>query len=412
MAAGYIYMRWGSFALNRIASPDADMHTDFQTFWNSARRLLHGGDIYTPEPLPNLEPPVFTLMMAPLGRMEYWQAYRLFVLIDALAVVGSVTLVAAQAQLSAGRTALVTAAILASSPMLATLGLGQMYPLITLGLAVTWCLQQRGRPLLAAVVLGLVVALKPSLLPVLGLPAVRRQWQPLLVAFTSGAAAMLLGWWAAGPRSLPRWVGLLYDHPPNNYWDNASLPGMFLRLTAGGEDGARPLYAMPGGFVTGLVLGLTVLAGTLWTVRARPHGSGGDGDAGKQIPLDTDVALWAVAAAALLASPLSWHNYLVMLMPGLVVLAAHGRWRWVMALLAPALIGMEWPMLWTDNAVITPTAPQSLYSVILLGYWLALVLPLPITHSERSTEPTATGPTINAQEVARNAGVSPVRVVS
>lgn len=118
LAAGCIYVMQGSFALDRIASPDAGMHTDFQIFWNFARQLLHGGDIYTPEPLPSLGPPVFTLMMAPLAGLEYWQAYRLFVLVSALAVVGSVALVATQVRLGAGRTVLMTAAVLASSPVL------------------------------------------------------------------------------------------------------------------------------------------------------------------------------------------------------------------------------------------------------------------------------------------------------
>lgn len=272
-----------------------------------------------------------------------------------------------------------------------------------LGLAASWCLQQRGRPLLAAAVLGLVAVLKSSLLAVLGLLVVRRQWQPLLVALASGAAAMLLGWWAAGPRSLPHWVGLLHDYPPNRYWDNASLPSMFLRLTAGGENGARPLYAMPGGFATGLVLGLALLAGTLWTVRTRPRGSSGGGAAGKQAPPQTDVALalWAVSAAALLASPLSWHNYLLTLMPGLVVLAAYGRWRWVTALLALALIGMEWPMIWTGSTVIAPAVPQSLCCAILLGYWPTLVLPLPTTHSGRGAELTTAGHTYYTHDTAR-----------
>jgi hypothetical protein len=53
-----------------------------------------------------------------------------------------------------------------------------------------------------------------------------------------------------------------------------------------------------------------------------------------------------MAGASLLALPLSWHNYLMLLMPGVLVLVVRGRWPIAVLLLALSFIGMEWQWVW------------------------------------------------------------------
>jgi glycosyl transferase family 87 len=356
------YVDGGSFVVSRLVSREWQSHTDFETFWQSAVALVHGRDIYeTRAALPNLNPPVTSLLLAPTGWLDFWSAYRLFVLASVVLVVASMAAVAAELHVHPAAAITVTVAVLLSSPVLGTLGLGQVYPLLMAGIAAAWVLGRRGRTVWAGVALGVVVALKPALAPLLLLPLVRRRWDTLIAATATGGLATLAGWVAAGWQSLPHWAETVLEHPVQTYVDNAALPGTLARLTAPSA-GVDPLVEVPGGAVTGLLLGVVLIAVTTWRVR-RPPVAG------------PDTALWAVTAAALLASPLSWHNYLMLLAPGVLALVVRGRWPVAALLLSLALIGMEWQWAWDGPDGRASGLALSLYCAILLAYWAAL-LPL------------------------------------
>lgn len=357
-AAG-LYVTHGSFVLDRLASSDQAIHSDWETFWLSARALLDGHDIYRTEAgLPNLNPPIFTAMIAPLGGLNFLPSYRLWVLLMTGLFLVSMAAVAVELRMRAAAALPVVLVALLSSPMVAMLGLGQMYPILTAGLVAAWLADRRGRLALAGVALGLVLALKPSLAPVLLVPLLRRQWLTFGASLLAAAGATVAGWIICGPQSTPTWVDLLATNGPVTYWDNAALPGALLRLTSV-SDWGRPLVEIPGGTIIGLVLGAAVLAATAWMVR-RPPAEG------------PDTALWAMAAAGLLASPLAWHTYLVVLMPGIVVLVARGRWPAAVLLLALSMIGMEWPSIWWSDDGVS-ALPVSLYCGILLVFWGSLL---------------------------------------
>jgi hypothetical protein len=218
-----LYVADGSFVLERLASSDMNSHLDFDTFWRSAEALLDGRDSYrTDAAYPNLNPPLFTVLIAPLGLLDVWQAYRLWVLLSILLIVGSMVLIAVELRLRAAAAVPVVVAVLMSSPAIATLGLGQMYPMLAAVLAAGWVVDRRGRWVLAGVAVGLVVALKPSLAPVLLVPALRRQWLTFGSALLTAAGATLLAWIACGAGSTPEWARLLLANPVQTYWDNAS----------------------------------------------------------------------------------------------------------------------------------------------------------------------------------------------
>jgi alpha-1,2-mannosyltransferase len=360
VTAAALYVTSGSFVLERLASTDPTIHSDFDTFWRSTRALLDRQDIYrTGAPYANLNPPILTVLIAPLGWLDFMPAYRLWVLITVMLVVASMTAVAAELRLRAAVAVPVVVAVLLSSPVLATLGLGQIYALLMAGLVGAWLLDRRGRLALEGVALGLVVALKPSLAPVLLVPALRRQWTTIGSALLAGTGATVLGWVICGAQSAPTWAHLLLTNPPVTYWDNASLPGAMLRLTSA-SDWGRPIVEIPGGTIIGLAIGAVLLVLTAWMTRRPP-------------PDGPDTALWAMAAASLLASPLSWHNYLMVLMPGILVLVARGRWPIATLLLTLSLIGMEWPPIWYGHDNTVPALPVSLYCAILLTYWGSLL---------------------------------------
>ncbi len=328
--------------------PTTDMyevHVDFDTFWHSAVALVHGGDIYaTSAKLTNLNPPLLTVLLAPFAWLDALTAYRIWVTLCLLMVLGSLLLVARELRLRPAPTGLALAAVLASSPLHGTLVLGQIYPVLLVGLVAGWLAERRGRAVLAAVLFGITVALKPSLAPVLLLYVAQRRWVPLRAGVASAVVASLVGVAICGPASGLTWLHIAFSSPVPDTVDNASLPGLAVRL------GLPPSL--------GSVAGLVVLGGTL-AVLAR-HRDRVD-------PAGT--APWAVLAAGLLLSPIAWHNYVMLLWPGVLVLVALGRGATAAVMLAVAVI----PVAWNAAAVPAAATGRSLYFAILVGYWAVLL---------------------------------------
>ena len=350
-----LHVRYGDGTLERISTESMDVHADFDSFHKSAKAALDGGDIYsTGARLVNLNPPVWTLVMLPFGFMEPLNAYRLFVLIALFATLGSVAWMAGELRLRAGWAVLATSIILFSSPLLATLALGQMYPVLALGLVAAWVLDHRGKYLLSGLALGLVMALKPSLAPLILWPVVRRRWEMMATTIISGAAATLVGSLALGPDATLRYAEVvLEERQIDGFWDNASLVSAATR-TFTDTRFAEPLATIPWMVPAAYVLGVALIVLTAVKVR---NGS--------------EAGLWALAAASLLASPIAWNNYLLLLAPGVLLLLARGRISLAFLLLSLQFIPQQWPFLWSDSETILATLAVSLYMYVLGAHWLS-----------------------------------------
>src|SRR3712207_7400881 len=148
--------------------------------------------------------------------------------------------------------------LLLSSPLLATLALGQIYPVLALGLVAAWVADRRGRLSISGGALGLVVALKPSLAPVLLWPLVRRRWDAFVAACASGLGATLVGLVVAGPAATWRYVGVLNEGSANAYWDNASIPAAMARFFTEhpyGQNAANLPWLVYVGYALGIEIG-------------------------------------------------------------------------------------------------------------------------------------------------------------
>jgi hypothetical protein len=350
-------VRYLGGALGRISTDSMRVHVDFDSFWRSARALLEGGDIYdTGARLVNLNPPAWTVLISPLGFMEAIDAYRLFVLLSVLVVVGYLAWTAEELRLRPGWAVVGAGLLLLSSPLISTLALGQVYPVLALGLVAAWIFDRRDAPRTSGAALGLVVALKPSLAPVLLWPLVRRRWGAFAAACVSGLAATLVGLVVAGPAATWRYVRVLNEGSANAYWDNASIPAAATRFFTEHPFGQN-LATLPWMVYVGYALGIAVVVLTAARIR-------GGGEAG----------LWALVAASLLASPIAWHNYLVLLAPGVLLLLARGRVAPALFLLALQAIPAQWPLLWNEQGTVGATFALTLYLYVLLAHWALLLL--------------------------------------
>jgi alpha-1,2-mannosyltransferase/arabinofuranan 3-O-arabinosyltransferase len=203
--------------------------------------------------------------------------------------------------------------------------------------------------------LGLVVALKPSLLPVLLWPLVRQRWKALVAALISGAVATLVGVVVLGPGATLDYIGVLGEQSVSAYWDNASLPSAAARLFTENPY-AQNVATLPWMVGVGYALGIGAIVLTVMRVRHGP-----------------EVGLWALVAASLLASPIAWHNYLVLLGPGVLLLLARGRAATAFLLLALQFIPAQWPLILNDRDTVAASLAMTLYLYILIAHWLALL---------------------------------------
>ena len=272
---------------------------DFGSFMGAGRAAAEGLDPYGIYPgltfrveLPgfeswnqNLNPPVSLLLFQPLSYLDPAEAFRLWWAVTAVAYAALVSLLVRRYRPEAP---LVPAlAAWAAAGFWDTLVLGQIYVPLALAAAGAWLLLERGRLLAAGLLIGVVVAVKPNFLVWPGLLLLAGY--PRVAFAAAGCAAVLSLAPAAlyGPGVYRLWLDVLsQDAQRGVFLTNTSLPGLFLRFGYG---------------TAGLAASLVLLAGlAFWARRYRPD------------PLRAS-ALGLLGA--LLASPLAWIHYTLLLLP-------------------------------------------------------------------------------------------------
>ena len=352
----WLDVRFMGGILGRISTEAMNVHGDFDTFWRSARAFWEGGNVYaTGADLENLNPPFWVLLISPFGLLEPLVAYRFFVLISLSITVAYLAWVADELRVRPAWAVIGGVMLILSSPLLATLALGQIYPFLAVGLVTSWMADRRERQRISGAALGLVVAIKPTLAPVLLWPLVRRRWGAFWAAILAGAAATLVGAVVVGFGATLDWLRLLLESSASPYWDNASLPSAAARLFTDNpyaQHVATWAWTIPVAYVLGIAAIAFTATRTRW---------------------DAEAGLWALVAAALLASPIAWHNYLVLIGPGILLLLARGRVAPAFLLLALQAIPGQWPLLWNREGTVAATLALTLYLYILLVHWIVLL---------------------------------------
>ncbi len=380
---------WGALTLVASAGSIVGVATrgnaDFFTFLDSAGRWRAGLDPYLTTRLvdlgggpqlahANLNHPLTIPLFAPLLALPPAAAFLLWDALGLLAFVAALAL--ARRALAWCLTPIgwiAAIALIACCPgLIYGLQLGQWGSLLALPVVALWLLlrdprldHDRRALLLAGLLCGLLIALKPFLLPLAAFFLPRRRWGGLLAIGAGGTGASLLALPFVGLAAYPAWLGALrgvswYDHGLN-----IGLFGLLNRLAA------------PPAALGWTLQGLAALLGAALVLRAH------DGTAAR------DRTVGALLLLGLLGSPLGWLYYTPLLLPALLpALAAWPR----LESGARAALAATVALLWTPHILLVllpggllmELTLRALPTYGLLALFALLIRPLPADTTARA----------------------------
>ena len=214
---------------------------DFPPYHHAARAVLdgHSETLYRPDPRPYTNLPVVGVLLAPLGALDYEQAWRVFWWINLASLIATLAMLLWALgrffpPLTLPRATVAVSVFLAFAPVMRRcLVLGQTTPLMLLLFAGFYVACRRGRPRLGGALLGAVCVFKipPMLLiPLLGL---RRRLSVATAALAVLGSAVALSWIGFGGELMRQYtdrVILGNLGRAQAAFNNQSLDGMFMRL--------------------------------------------------------------------------------------------------------------------------------------------------------------------------------------
>lgn len=319
--------------------------TDFHDFWENARWFLHHGEVRFDLGVHNYLP-FFTLFMAPWGVLPLEVALNLFTMLSVglLLCTGLMTdVLLRDGELVDRRSGtgtwdraarptitLVLPLLLIAPYAHSTLTLGAVNILLLFLIAAAWLLVRRGRAWIAGVPLGLAVLIK--LLPAALLPMLlaARRWRSavatgiVMLALGGGFSLLVLGpermadahrqFRESALESHGARQTLSVDKPQKAKYSNISVPIVMRRLLT--PVNADPHEQRPGFYVNVVDLSreslwpiyATIMVSLLLTTLAATWRAG---RAETQEPLNATLGAWI--ALMLLAAPLVWTHYLVLM---------------------------------------------------------------------------------------------------
>lgn len=352
----YLYGRFGFTNAGDLADPRMTNHADFDSFHVSATALWSGGDPYDPSAPRNLNPPAWMPLFSYFALFNGLVAYRMWVVGTIVALLAALTWTAGTVNASTKVALVGVTALMLSGPMQGTLWQGQVYALLALGLVAAWVLERRGRTTASAVVLGVLGGLKLSLLPMMLWPASHRRWRDLAAGAGGFVGSFAVGLCFGGPSATIGWARLLsQNNPQGGHYDNIALVTEAYRLFTPTPSSGH-LANLPWAGHAATVVGLAIVGATLWLARYRTH------------------AFWALVAACLLASPITWRGYVVLLVPAALILLADRRHRATGGLLiALVLVPNSLPDLWPDKSTVAASIGLALPCLVMLVFWAVLI---------------------------------------
>jgi len=313
---------------------------DYQAYDEAARRVLAGGRLYDMSfteagPLGLfLYPPPAVLPFLPLALIPKAAAAVVWVLVDVVAFVAAVALLPVAPRTRA--TVLLLASV--SWPVVFSIKVGQVGPVLLLAFAAGW--RYLDRPVVVGAAAAFGAALKVQPIVVFGWMILSRRWRTFAIAVTVLVAAAVVATFAVGGDA---WVDFaavitrLSDpiRTPSNFTPGATAYGLGASLEA-----ARLVQ-----LVSTIVVGAAVVVGS-WSLRA-------------------DVSYLLAVVGSQLLSPLLWDHYALMLLLPVAWLLERRQW-W--AILIPL----------SQSAVLVGITPPIAYDAA----WIAALVGLLVVGRE------------------------------
>jgi alpha-1,2-mannosyltransferase len=291
--------------------------SDFWTFWTAGRDVLHGRSPYPalsslPEHAyrsfaPFVYPPVTAFTMAPIAVLPFGLAKVAYFLLSISAVVLALRLLGVRDWRCHG-------AALACAPVYAAAGLGAVGPFLLLGVAAAW--RYRERAVACGLLVAYVITAKLFLWPLWFWLVRTQRWRAAAVSAGVGVAAVVVSWAAigfAGLRDYPRLLSRLTELTGVHSY---SVYSFERALGVGSVAAQRSLYALA-------FLLLALIAVFLSGDRR---------------------VLIAVLGVSLLATPILWPHYLVLIFVPIALASAGFSWLW----LAPLAVWID-AAAWSGN---------------------------------------------------------------
>ena len=387
LAGALVLVLAGYVALAETRWARAPVGGDFMKFFASAQLLVRGEDIYSPVPLggfdfwsdpesapgrplhPNLNPPFATVLLAPLGTLDYYTAFMIWTLLGLTAGVLGAYLVGRQVGWGGrepGDTGPGTAGpkgsrpkgsdpftagllwallLLVYFPTFSALHFGQWTLVPFFFLVLAWLAWRRGRGGTAGALLGGLAAIKLFFGAFFLLFLARRRWRAAGAFVAAWIFCTALSAAVVGVDTLlayPSVVSMADWHGAS--W-NASFLGFFSRLLGGG--GVEDPLIRASSLTPVLAGGLSLLA--LASLFLLP----GEGEESEERREAHDLVFALTIPVMLLASPFGWMYYFPFLLITLAVLWQRSR-TWENPKELRQLLVLAW---------LLGTVPQTLITV-------------------------------------------------
>lgn len=329
---------------------------------------------------PNLNLPIFMVLVQPLTALSFEQAWWIWTAASlACGVLGMALLVRTlvrDASLRPLATLAGSAALFLYYPTLANASLGQVGTLLLPVLVLAWRALRCNDAMWAGLWLGLAVSFKPFLAILwLGLLP-QKQLRPFAATGLTIAVLGMMSWALFGIDMHRHYLLLVSDVTWNGTNWNAAWAGVTERFFSGQASSVLPQGSLQArAWAAGL--SLLTLALVAWRLRKTDHSTLQDADALMALGLP----------AALLISPLGWAYYFPMLALPFVTLwqrtaALPATRSWRMGLLLPLVLSMATIVIRPSPRPETPTVwwgIDSIYCyalIVLLTLGLAIFQPL------------------------------------